>query len=800
MAPASGLHAAEDLHPANGGNSSGVQVATQDRPPSGQRAVEDRYRSIVDNLKEVVFQTDAEGRWTFLNPAWAEITGFPVEDSIGQVFLEYVHPEDRQRNLELFAPLIERQKDYCRHEIRYLTKDGGFRWIEVWARLTLGPGGEVAGTSGTLSDITERKRMEESLRAAEERYRRVVESTSEGVWTLDPSTVTVFTNRKLAEMLGYEVDEIVGRSVLEFVDESDRPLIERQERRRSAGVSDHYEVKLRRRDGSELWALFAASPLTDAAGRYTGSLVVVSDVTERRRAEESLREAEERFRTAFEHAATGMTIAGVDGRFQRVNRAFCEMTGWTEDELLEKTSRDVTHPADVALDLAEWRRLLAGETRAYHREKRYVHAQGHDVSCAESVSLVRDGEGRPLCTIAQIQDIRERKRIERENEQLEAQLQQSQRLESIGQLAGGVAHDFNNLLAVILNYASFVREELPAGSGLRDDVEEIRRAAERAAALTSQLLVFSRRQVIQPQVLDLNDVIVETQKLLRRTLQENVELVTSLSPGELAVKADKGQLEQVLVNLAVNGRDSMPTGGTLTITTEQVELAPDEARALGGLRPGRYGRLTVADQGVGMDEEVAARAFEPFFTTKARGEGTGLGLATVYGIAKQSGGQVELRSSPRRGTAVSVYLPVAQERAHGEPRSPHPDAPPARGETVLLVEDEDAVRGLTRRILERQGYSVLEASDSEEALELAGRHTGRIDLLVTDVVMPGLSGRELAEELDRLHPTIPVVYVSGYTDDVVVRHGVHERQVSFVQKPFKAHTLLRAVQGVLEAA
>ena len=386
--------------------------------------------------------------------------------------------------------------------------------------------------------------------------------------------------------------------------------------------------------------------------------------------------------------------------------------------------------------------------------------------------------------------------VEREKRGLEEELDQLRRLESVGQLAGGIAHDFNNLLAVILNYAEFVSAELSEGTPLWEDVEEIRRAAQRGAALTRQLLIFSRRDVVRLEVLDLNQVLAEMEKLLRRTLGEHVRLETRPGAGLAPVEADPGQLEQVVVNLAVNARDAMPQGGHLVIETSDVEL-DDAFCSLHDLpRPGRYVRLVVSDTGGGMTREVAEHAFEPFFTTKAKGEGTGLGLATVYGILKEAGGSVQLYSETGVGTTVKVYLPVSEGERRPEARAAAPP-PLVRGETVLVVEDEDGVRRLTERILANAGYRVLVSSTPDAALAVCAGDA-EIDLLVTDVVMPGMLGPELAERALALRPGLRVLYMSGYTHQAIARRQVAESDVVFVEKPFTAQTLLVSVRDALE--
>ena len=404
---------------------------------------------------------------------------------------------------------------------------------------------------------------------------------------------------------------------------------------------------------------------------------------------------------------------------------------------------------------------------------------------AVSVSPVRDGGGRVTHFVGVQTDVSPFK-------ELEGQYRQAQKMEVVGQLAGGVAHDFNNLLTVINGFADLTLDQLRPGDPLRGMVEEVRKAGERASGLTRQLLALSRQQVLEPKVLDVNGVVGEAAAMLRRLIGEDVELVTALDPALRPVKADPGQIEQVLINLVVNARDAMPRGGRVTVETRNVE--PDGEAA----RPAGYVVFRVSDTGCGMTDEVKARIFDPFFTTKEVGRGTGLGLATVHGIVTQAGGRVEVESEVGRGTTFAVYLPATAEAADGSRTHPALRETPRGRETVLLAEDDAALRAFVRGVLGAAGYTVLEAGDGAGAVALCERHPGPIDLLVTDVVMPGLGGRQLAERVAGLRPGVRVLYLSGYTPDAVVRHGVEQATVAFLQKPFSPTALTRKVREVLD--
>ena len=488
--------------------------------------------------------------------------------------------------------------------------------------------------------------------------------------------------------------------------------------------------------------------------------------------------------------AEGIAVEDAEGYFTFVNPAAEAMLGYEPGELIGQHWTAIIPPDQQPIVHAADERRRHGVSDRYELE--LVRKDGSRLPVLVSGSP-RFENGRFTGTLAVFADISELKR-------LESQLIQSQKMEALGRLAGGVAHDFNNLLTAIIGYSEFLLQELNPYDPRRGDVEEIKKAANRAAALTRQLLAFSRKQMLQPQVLNLNTTVSNLEKMLRRLIGEDIELVTVLDPHLGRVKADPGQIEQVIMNLAVNTRDAMPQGGKLTIETRDVLLDEDYARQYADVQPGSYVMLTMSDTGTGMDEETLSHLFEPFFTTKDVGQGTGLGLATVHGIVKQSGGHITVYSEPGLGTTFKIYLPQTEEASTTTSLPLTRPAALQGQETILLVEDADMVRDLARRTLTFRGYTVLEAHDGEEALRLSTQHEGPIHLLVTDVVMPGgISGRQLAERLMATRPEMRVLYMSGYADDAIVRHGLLEPGMAFLQKPFAPDILALKVREVLDA-
>ena len=649
----------------------------------------------------------------------------------------------------------------------------------------------LGGTTECISfvlDLTERKEAERGRREAERRAQRMVESATVGMWTLDQEGRTTFMNARMANIFGVESANAVGASFEQFLAPQDWPDAGERLADRKAGASSAHEQRFRKPDGSVgvLWV--EGSPMYDDRGRYEGVLGIVTDITERRRAEEALRASEARYRLMFDKSPLPKWLYDVETlRFLDVNEVALHDLGYSRDEFLAMTIRDIRPPEDVpALLEAERHVELLPKFGVWRLRKKSGEIIQVELT-KHSFTL-----GDRACRLAVGRDVTERLR-------LEEQLRQAQKMEAVGRLAGGVAHDFNNVLSVILSYGEMLLDDMKPGDPVRADIEEIHKAGKRATDLTRQLLMFSRQQVLAPKVLDLNDVLTSMDKMLQRILGADVDLVSMPTQPLGRVRADPSNIEQVIMNLVVNARDAMPRGGQLTMETDNVVLDDAYAQAHLGVKPGPHVMLAVSDTGTGMDKATLARIFEPFFTTKESGKGTGLGLSTVFGVVQQSGGSVWVYSEVGKGTTFKVYLPRvdAAVEVAGETVPPRT----LRGsETILLVEDDEQVRVVARGILRRSGYHVIEARNAGEALLLSEKHPTPIHLLLSDVVMPQMSGPELAKRLASARPDMRVLCMSGYTDDSIVRHGVLEAHIAYLQKPIAPEALTTRVREVLDGA
>src|SRR5579862_2874024 len=631
----------------------------------------------------------------------------------------------------------------------------------------------------------ERDRAEKELRASEEQYRLLFEANPLPMWVFDQETLSFLAVNEAAVLhYGYSRREFFEMTIKDIRAEEEIPALLADVKHADEGLSAPSVWQHRKKDGTTIDVEITRHSLS-FRGRKA-ALILAHDVTEQKRNQERLRQSEERFAKAFRSSPLGVTISTLDmGRYIDVNHAFSNMLGYGREEILGRTTHELgiwSEPQERTFFIQKLAEL--GGVKGFPVKMR-THSGSTKITEVSAELIELD---RTPCVLAITQDVTDAK-------QLEEQFRQAQKMEAVGRLAGGIAHDFNNMLSVIIGYSELLQEQFEAGPA-RKAVDEVKKAAERAAALTRRLLAFSRQQVLNPRVLSLNTVLDNLGKMLRHMIGEDIELVFKLGPSLGNVRADMVQVEQIVMNLAVNARDAMPQGGRLIIETNNVDLDAIFASTL-SVNPGSYVALAVSDTGSGMDSATMLRIFEPFFTTKEPGKGTGLGLSTVYGVVKQSRGSIRVYSEPGKGTTFKIYLPRVDETATED--TPKAEFSLVRGnETILVVEDEEALRGLVASVLEGSGYTVLQASQASEAIQIAEQH-GKIDLLLTDVVMPRASGHELAKNILAAFPNLKVLYMSGYTNDLIIEQKAFTSDGLLLEKPFTKESLLKKVKAVLEA-
>ena len=755
------------------------------------RTQERQLKAVVDAVNDIVLELDADGRYLNIWASDERKLARPRAELLGKRIDEVLRPDEAGQFAE---PLQRVLRTGIPEKLEYpLTLADGMHWfLGSLSRLPGIDGGPDTLCMG-ITDITDRKRAEQALARSEAHFRTLTEDASDMITVVDREGRVIYESASVARQQGRPAQEVLGRPVFERVHPDDVAAVRRALDSVVQGSEPQVRLQFRfqYRDGTwHVLETVGRNLLDDPAVR--GIVLNTRDVTDQARAAEALQASETKFRALTENSTDLIASLDLDGRLTYASPSARRILGYEPGALLGETAFAYIHPEDVARVREAFEQAVASpDTTALRAQFRFRHVDGSWRAFEAVASNMLD--------VAAVRGVVLNCRDITEQRALEAQFRQAQRLEAVGRLAGGVAHDFNNILTAITGYSELLLDDLPPDDRKRGDIEEIRAAAQRAAALTRQLLAFSRKQVLQVKVLDLNAVVRTLDRMLQRLLGEDVRLELALSEGLGAVRADPVQMEQVIMNLAVNARDAMPAGGRLTIQTANVVLDASYSRTHRGARPGRHVMLAMTDTGIGMDEETRSHLFEPFFTTKGQGKGTGLGRATVYGIVKQSGGNIWVYSEPGRGATFRLYLPRVDEQP--EPLVRPATLPAAGGdETVLLAEDDAAVREVVAQALEQKGYRVLRASDGQMAIELARAHRARIDLLVTDLVMPGPTGRELAEVLVGERPGLRVMYMSGYPDEAVVRHGVLEKGLHYLQKPFVVEDLARKVREVLDAS
>jgi PAS domain S-box-containing protein len=751
-----------------------------------------RLAAIVESSDDAIISKDLNGVVTSWNKGAEKIFGFTAGEMVGTSIMRLI-PADRQDEENYILGKIRRGERVDHFETLRQTKDGRLVAVSVCASPIKDATGKIVGVSKIARDITESKRAERELRKSREEFKDLFDNAPLGYHEVDAEGRLTRVNKTELKMLGYSAEELLGQFVWKI-------SVDEEASRRAALAKlggepppPAFERILRRKDGSTFPALIEDRIVRDEAGRITGIRAVIQDITERKRAEESLKLLESAVKQSKESILITDAQLDLPGpKIIFVNPAFTQMTGYTAEEVIGKTPRILQGPRTDRTVLARLRKNLeqgevfSGETINYRKD-------GKEFDLEWQVAPLRDAGGKITHFVATQHDITERKK-------LEAQFLQSQKMEGIGQLAGGVAHDFNNILAVIQMQSDLLKNSSGLSADQVEFAEEIGVTVQRAAALTRQLLLFSRREVFQPRDVDLSASIADTAKMLRRILGENVEMQLKFASQPMFIHADAGMLDQVLLNLTVNARDAMPNGGQLIIETSGVEFDEFAASQSAQVRVGSFVRLSVSDSGCGIPSEILPKIFEPFFTTKEVGKGTGLGLATVFGIVQQHQGWINVYSEVNHGTTFRIYLPRLAR--NGGQKSAQPALAEMRGgnETILLAEDDPALRVSVRKALSQLGYRILEAPTGVKALEVWNENRDEIRLLLTDLVMPGgMTGKALAQRLQQENPKLKVIYMSGYSAEVVGKEFPLKEGVNFLTKPFQAFKLAQTIRDVLDA-
>ncbi len=868
------------------------------------------YRRLFEAAHDgiIIIELDT-GKITDVNPFLTELLSFSREEILGKTVAELSPANDIVSNKAMLARL-QKEGRVRYDDLPLQTKDG--RSVAVEFVCNVYQAGDEKVIQCNVRDITLRRKMEEDLRESEEQFRTMFTSAGAGIAISTPQGRFLQVNQAYCQMLGYTEEELVQRDFMSITHPDDLTLNIKLRDEILEGKRKHFVMEKRyiKKGGEIVWTRHSVSAARTVNGKIETFIVIAEDITEQKLAEVKLRESEHRFSSAFEYAPIGVCLIGIDGKYLKVNRALCEILGYSEAELLSRSVFDVTHPEDIGLSKEKLRRFLADEIQTYQVDKRYIHKEGRTVLALLNVSIVRDGLNHPLYLIVQVQDVSERKRTEArfrrlvdsnvqgvifwnkkgeitngndaflkmtgytrddlkgglinwaamtppeyaklderaleeiaatgictlyekewfrkdgsrvpillasaifednsseglafvldltEQKKTEEKLRQSLKMQTIGTLAGGIAHDFNNFLTIIQMQTHLVKSRGKLSSDQLKYVEIIDNATQRSSALTRQLLLFSRKQTMQLRDLNLNESVDQLGNMIRRSIGEDIELQLKLSEGPLFIRGDSSMLDQVLMNLAVNARDAMPKGGKLIIETSSVDFDKKSSAQIPKARAGSFVCLSLTDTGCGIPKENLPKIFEPFFTTKEVGKGTGLGLATVFGIVQQLNGWVNVYSEVGRGSNFRVYFPLLAASSLPASDSIPATSKPGGNETILYVEDDEFLSTAVCEILSQLGYEVLAARNSAEALEIWKARSKEIHLLLTDLVMPGkMSGKDLGEQLLRENPKLKVIFSSGYSAEIAGKDFHLQEGANFLTKPFEAHKLARVVRDCLD--
>ena len=763
---------------------------------------ERKWRNVLVNTPQIGIALDPDARIVFANEHFLKLTGWEEQEVLGRNWFDMFIPEQVRETVRQVFHMVMSQKDplsFINYENEIITRDGELRNVSWSNVLTKDVQGNILDVTCLGIDLTERRQAEEELKRSEANYRLLVENQTDLVVKVDLQGRFLFVSPSFCRLFGKSEEDLLGSPFMPLLHEEDRgSTAEAMKALYSPPHTAYVEQRAHTKEGWR-WLAWADTAVLDNEGKVKEIIGVGRDITERKQADRALRESEERLRVNFHYAPVGMAVIDAETRFLEVNRQICQTLGYAPEELIGRSFNDFTHQEDRDGGQERWRQLLAGDINFNQAEKRYVHKSGKIVWSIVTNSLIRDEEGRPRYFVSHLLDISAQKQAQEDSVRLEKQLQQAQKMESVGRLAGGVAHDFNNMLSVILGYTELALEQSGDNEPLHDALKEIQKAGQRSKDVTRQLLAFARKQTISPKVIDINQAVEGMTIMLQRLIGEDIDLVWLPDHNLWPVKMDPSQIDQVMANLCVNARDAISGVGKITIETGKAIFDDVYCADHPGFDPGDFVMLAVSDNGCGMDKQTLANLFEPFFTTKDVDKGTGLGLATVYGIVKQNNGFINVYSEPGQGTTFKIYLPryrtAKMEFLPEKVKEPQTE----RGqETILLVEDEPSILKMTTMMLERLGYQVVAAKTPGEAIRLAQEHTGKIDLLVTDVVMPEMNGRDLAKNILSIHPNLIRLFMSGYTANVIAHHGVLDKGVNFIQKPFSREELGAKVREALD--
>ncbi|MCF8146020.1 MAG: PAS domain S-box protein [Deltaproteobacteria bacterium] len=801
---------------------------TDEKLSSISRLVEDlsanarRYQVIAERMIDVAWMTDMDLRTVYVSPSIHTVLGFSQEERMVQTIDEQLTPDSLSIGLDALARELALEKEGADPQrsatlvLEYYHKDGSTRFMETVMGGIRDEQGLLTGICGVSRDITDRKRVEEKLRKSEERYRMIVENMNEIIWIIGLDLQFTYVSPSSTWVTGYTPEEASNTPLDQLLTPESFAMATRRladelalEESAAAPVPHRaitLEIEAIHKEGRPLWLEITGTFNRDTDGKITEILVVGRNISERKRVETELQESEKRYRMIVENMHEIIWVMDLNLKYKYRSPSNIRITGYSPEEITSIPAKDQIVPESYALVQTvlaeELEKEFGQEPVDPHRsrtiEVEVYHKDGGTVWIEVTGLFIRDDSGKPVEILLSAREITERKRAEEEKAKLESQLIQVQKMETVGRLAGGVAHDFNNMLGVILGYADLAKRSLAKAHPVLRNLVQIEKAATRSRDITAQLLAFSRKQIINPRVIDLNELVAHTQKLLIRLIGEHIEL--SVLPGEdlWTIKFDPSQIEQILINLAVNSRDAMPGGGKLVIETKNIILEDSYCKTHIGCTPGPHVRLSVSDNGEGMDKEMLQHIFEPFFTTKEVGQGTGLGLATVYGIIKQNNCSINVYSEPGYGTTFNIYVPRASgEREVREVSEEDPTVTNAG--KILLVEDDPMLLDITQEMLESIGYTVIVAGAPREAISLFEQHDTSIDLVITDVIMPFMSGKELIDKLKEIRPDIKVLFMSGYTADAIAHHGVLEKDMHFLQKPFRVRDLARKVGEIMAA-